>query len=424
MHGRPFERRPLVRIFYGWIIVGVSFCAWAISTGPRQSFAVFLLAFLEDFGWSRGVISGAFSAHMVFYALGGLGVGVMADRWGSRRVMAWGTAAWAVTLLLCSRIQSAWQLYTVYGVLGGLATSGLAYVPNNALLSRWFIRYRGLAAGLSQSGVPLGTAVFVPLAQVAIATIGWRNTYVGFAALVGGLAFPLILLFLRDDPRAMGLRPDGVAAAAPRTARPVPPGPGQDPGLGAALPPGYWIIFGANVLRGMTVNGVLVHQVAYLTDIGYSKMAAASYFSLSALLAVVGGFTAGGLSDRLGRPRTYLATTSFFVIGIASLLGASGAWRGLLVAIFVVASGLATGGVGPVFAALLTDRFHGPRFGFLMGLQNIAYGGGATLGPWVAGVLFDLTGNYAAAFSLFTLSIMTSALIVMLLGRRAARFLG
>jgi len=86
----------------------------------------------------------------------------------------------------------------------------------------------------------------------------------------------------------------------------------------------------------------------------------------------------------------------------------------------VVACGLATGGVGPVFAALLTDRLYGPRFGFLMGLQNIAYGTGATLGPLLAGMLFDLSGNYAAAFLLLMASIMVSATIISLLGRRTA----
>ncbi len=47
-----------VRLVYGWIIVGVTFTAWAISTGPRQAFSISLLAFLEDFGWSRGLASG------------------------------------------------------------------------------------------------------------------------------------------------------------------------------------------------------------------------------------------------------------------------------------------------------------------------------------------------------------------------------
>ncbi len=413
--GQPGGR---VRIFYGWVIVGVAFTAWAISTGPRQTFSIFLLAFIEEFGWSRGLASGAFSVHMTFYALGGLALGILVDRLGPRRVMALGTATWALTLLLCSRIRTVWHLYALFGVLGGVAAGGLAYVPNNAILARWFSRSRGLAAGISQSGVPLGTAVFGPLAQLAIAAVGWRRTYFGFGILVAGTALPLILLFLHDDPREMGLYPDGVR---PADAAPRPSGsPAQQAGAfsGPGFPPGYWTTFSANILRGMTMNALIVHQVAYLVDVGYSKMAAASYFALSSLLAVLGGFAAGAISDRLGRPQTYAGIAGLYVIGIAALLLIRDPSQLALVYAFVVASGMAMGGAGPVFAALLTDRLHGPRFGFLIGLQNIAFGGGATIGPFLAGILFDLSGNYTLAFLLLAGGLISSAAIVLAAARR------
>ncbi|HEY7677501.1 MAG TPA: MFS transporter [Candidatus Methylomirabilis sp.] len=407
-----------MRVFYGWVIVGVAFTAWAISTGPRQAFSILLLAFLEEFGWSRGLASGAFSIHMVFYALGGLGLGILVDRWGPRRVMVAGTATWAVALLLCSRIRSVWQLYAYFGVLGGAATGGLAYVPNNALLSRWFRRYRGLAAGLSQSGVPLGTAVFAPLTQLAIAGIGWRMTYLGFGLLVAGAALPLVFLFLRDDPREMGLLPDGIAPTAPGAGR---AGAAAGPGpafAGPGVPSGYWTIFTANILRGMMVNAVTVHQVAYLVDVGYSKMAAASFFALASLLAVIGGLAAGAVSDRLGRARTYAGIAALYVIGIGCLLLVHDPAQWVPAYAFVIASGLASGGAGPVFAALLTDRLHGPRIGFLIGLQNIAFGGGAAIGPFLAGILFDARGNYTAAFLLLAALILFSAGIILAAGRR------
>lgn len=406
-----------VRIFYGWVIVGVAFAAWAISTGPRQTFSIFLLAFIQEFGWSRALVSGAFSIHMTCYALGGLALGILTDRLGPRRVMALGTAAWALTLLLCSQIQNVWHLYLFFGVLGGVASGGLAYVPNNAILSRWFSRYRGLAAGISQSGVPLGTAVFGPLAQLAIATVGWRGAYVGFGVLVAAVALPLILVFLRDDPRELGLSPDGLPPgdASPSAAPSRPPAAAfSAPGF----PPGYWIVFGANILRGMVMNALLVHQVAYLVDVGYSKMAAASFFALSSFLAVLGGFACGAISDRLGRPRTYAGIAGLYMIGIVALLLVHDPSQLAFVYAFLFASGVATGGAGPVFAALLTDRLHGPRFGFLIGLQNIAYGGGASIGPFLAGALFDVRGNYTMAFLVLAAGIASSAVIVLAVAPR------
>ena len=204
-----------MRIFYGWIIAGVLSLSWGISVGPRQAFPVFLLAFLKEFGTSRTVTAAVFSVHMTFYALGGWAIGVLVDRFGPRRIIAWSTAMWVLTLLACGTVQDLWQLYAIFGVVGGVATSGLAYVPNNALISRWFIRYRGMATGISQAGVPLGMAIFGPLAQLGIAWIGWRWTHIGFGLMVAATALPLIVAFLRDDPGEKGLTPDGIPPDAP-----------------------------------------------------------------------------------------------------------------------------------------------------------------------------------------------------------------
>ena len=404
--------RGHARFFYGWVILGVVAAASAISMGPRSVFPVFLLAFLEEFGWSRAAAAAVFSIHMTFYALGGWVLGILVDRMGPRRVMVWSTGAWCLILLLSSRIQNLWHMYALFGLLGGVATGGLAYVPTNALLSRWFVRYRGLATGFSQTGSPLGIVMFGSLTQLAITALGWRNTYLAFGLLVGVTSLPLILLFLRDTPREMGLDPDGIPATALAAGRSGPRAPGVEVSSGRRLPQGYWTVFCANVLRGVVMNALLVHQVAYLVDVGFTKMAAASYFALSSLLAVMGGFAAGAISDRLGRARAYAGVAALYVIGISSLLLVRGPSQVLLVSVFVVASGLATGGASPVFAALLTDRLQGPQVGFLLGLQNIAYGGGATLGPFLAGALFDRFGNYTLAFALLAASSVVSSFIV------------
>lgn len=406
------SKAPSARLFYGWIIAGVVCLAWAISIGPRQSFSIFLLAFMEDFGWSRSATAAAFSIHMTFYALGGWVLGILMDRLGPRRVIAWSTGAWVLSLVLCSRIQSLWQLYAIFGVLGGIATGGLAYVPTNALLSRWFIRYRGVATGITQAGVPMGTAVFGPLAQLGIAALGWRATHLGFGWLVAAISLPLVLIFLRDDPREMGLAPDGLPPATPNPGRSPAAHPTVGSPVGWRLPRGYWPVFGANILRGMTMYAVLVHQVAYLVDVGYTKMAAASTFSLASIVAVPAGLAAGAISDRLGRTRTYAGIAGLYAIGYASLLLIRDPSESVFLFVFVLASGMATGGGPPVFAAFLTDRLQGARVGFLLGLQNIGFGLGATLGPFLAGALFDLWGSYTVAFLLMAASILVSSLVL------------
>ncbi len=401
------------RIFYGWIVVAAAFSGYGISIGPRQSFSIFLRALLEDFGSGRSLIAGIFSLHILVYGLGGWLLGILLDRVGPRRIIIWSTALWVLTLLACSRITSLWQLYLLYGLVGGVAAGGFSYVANNAIVARWFIRYRGLATGWVQAGVPLGAAVFAPLAQLGIDRVGWRATYALFGVLVAATALPLAIGFLRDDPRELGLQPDGAApepkGQPARNMKPAFTGPG--------MPPGYWPIFVANLLRGMCMYAIIVHQVAYLVDAGFSRLSAATYFSLTFFLAVLGGLLGGAISDRIGRLRTYAGVAALYVTGYLSLLLVTGPAHVLLVALFVIASGLATGGASPVFAAFLTDRLQGPRLGHLLGLQNVGFGIGSMLGPYLAGLAFDRLGSYTLAFLLMAVAIVASSLLASLATR-------
>ena len=410
-------RRP----FYGWIIAGASMLAWGISIGPRQSFSVFLLAFLEEFGWGRSATSAAFSLHMTFYALGGLVLGVVVDRMGPTRVIACSTVLWAAALMLTGGVSSLWQLYLVFGMLGGVGTGGLAYVATNALISRWFKRYRGIATAICHAGVPLGTAIAGPLAQSGITSLGWRWTHVLFGATVAATALPLVVIFFRDDPKKMGLEPDGIAARDTGVTG-APPGAAStadftDPGF----PRGYWAMFVANIFRGMTMYALMVHQVAYLVDVGFGKMAAASYVSVISLVAVPGGLAAGAISDRIGRPKTYAMVALLYVIGFVSLVLVREPGTTALLWTYILASGLATGGVGPVFSAFLTDRFQWPRTGFLLGLQNIGFGVGTTIGPVLAGAMFDWLRSYTLVFLLMAFSMVLSSIIVSATAHRVAQ---
>lgn len=406
------------RVYYGWILAATILVVWAISIGPRQSFSVFLLPLVEEFGASRSAVAATFSVHMAFYALGGWVLGIVLDRVGPKRIILCSTAAWALVLAAASQLTSIWQLYLVYGVLGGACTGGFAYVANNALIARWFIRYRGLASGIAQAGVPLGPALYGPLSQLGVARLGWRTTHLAFGVAIALTAIPLVLAIHRNDPRELGLAPDGLAAGGDRAACPVGLPPGH---AGPGVPRGYWPIFLANFLRGLIMYAILVHQVAYLTDVGFSKMAAASSFSTVSLLGIPGGLAAGAISDRIGRLRAYAGLAVLYAIGYLVLLLVRRPDQGLLLSVSVLALGLAVGGVSPVFASFLTDRLQGPRLGFLLGLQNIAFGVGAALGPYVAAVLFDLRHSYTLAFLLMAAASLGSAVILAATVRRLAR---
>ena len=188
-----------------------------------------------------------------------------------------------------------------------------------------------------------------------------------FGVLVAATALPVVALFLRDDPREMGLHSDGIPGSDSTSGLSKFHTPRTDAASKPGMPSGYWIVFCANLLRGIAVNALLVHQVAYLVDVGYGKMAAASYVSLSSLVAIPCGVAAGTVSDRMGRPRTYAGIASSYVIDILCLLLVRSPVQVTLVYFFVLVSGIAIGGHSPVFAALLIDRLTGPSIRFPLG---------------------------------------------------------
>ncbi len=126
------------------------------------------------------------------------------------------------------------------------------------------------------------------------------------------------------------------------------------------------------------------------------------------------------MSDRLGRVRTYAGIAGLSVIGYICLLLVRSPFQIVGLSAFVLASGMAIGGGPPVFAAFLTDRLQGPRLGYLLGLQNIGFGLGATLGPFLAGALFDLLGSYIVPFILMAASMVISSLVVSAASRSSA----
>ena len=130
------------RIFYGWVIVLVSFLTMVLVMGTRFSFGVFYSSMLAEMGWGRAATAGIFSLSMLVYAAVASGVGAAFDWWGPRRVFPVAVVLLGVGFFLCSRMTTLWQFYLYYGVIVGTGFTALGFVPHVALMARWFDRRR------------------------------------------------------------------------------------------------------------------------------------------------------------------------------------------------------------------------------------------------------------------------------------------
>ena len=206
---------------YAWFIMGQSFATTALVFGVWFSYAVFFVAMLEAFDWSRGGAAMAFSVGNVVQAATSPLVGGLTDRWGPRVVVVGGLGAMAVGLAACSLVQALWHLIVLFGVIVGFGVGLAGQVSHAALLSRWFVKRRGTIIGFAFAGMGLGVKVMGPLSQALMSRLGWRYAFVALGGITALYALS-VLLTLRNQPGDVGQQPYGAGEAAnqPETAPP------------------------------------------------------------------------------------------------------------------------------------------------------------------------------------------------------------
>jgi len=391
--------------YYGWVIVAIGFVTMAIGVSARTSFSLLFVPILDEFGWDRGLVSGAFSFGFLVFAMLSPAVGFLMDRWGPRFVIETGVLLLASGLLLATVITSPWQLYLALGVLVGVGANCTSYTAQSLFLPSWFARRRGLATSITFSGVGVGALVLLPLLQTIIARDGWRSACLTMGILVIVVLVPINLLLWRR-PQDVGLRPDGER-------RPEPPSPLPhkttvvDPawaaiewtlGRAARTARFWWIVVGYFcALFAWYV--VLVHQTKYLVEVGFDPIEAAWALGFVSVIAIPGQIVLGALSDRIGREWTWTAGCAGFAVCYAALIALESGPSQTLLHVMVVAQGLFGYSLAAVMGPIVIEIFEGPRFGVIFGTVNVALIGGGAAGPWVAGILHDLTGSYRLAFA-------------------------
>src|SRR5215471_6557879 len=176
---RPASRGP-------WLTLGGAFAAFTVGAGLMHSYTVFLVAFIEEFRWSRAETSIAYSVSQLVAGASSPLVGALVDRLGPRRLLLLGGSLLVLALLGSAFVSALWQIILLYGIVMTIGANCLGLVVFVPLLSRHFVRRRGLAIALVQSANGFGRAASAPLVQFLISSLGWRPTYLAQAAFTAG----------------------------------------------------------------------------------------------------------------------------------------------------------------------------------------------------------------------------------------------
>jgi MFS family permease len=262
-----------------------------------------------------------------------------------------------------------------------------------SLIPKWFVRKRGLASGLVLSGIGMGTMALAPLCESVIQSVGWRVAFLVLAALILFLVLPITALFHRGSPAEVGQCPEDFEGPAAHQVGCSAKGPAYyaEPtrhwALKEALRTGaFWHTAFVVFCNGVFINMLLVHQVAYLVDAGFSEMRAAS---------ALGG-----------------------ILILVSLRDNTCPW---MLYAFVILYGLGYGSILPVTAGTTGDLFPGNALGRILAVQSVGFGLGGALGPYLAGYIYDLTGTYLLPMSISMLSIVLGIYGIWMAAPRRAR---
>jgi MFS family permease len=403
--------------FYGYIIVGLIFIIQLVMVGANSTSGIFFKPLINEFGWSRALISGAFSFSRIIMGLSGIIMGGLNDRLGPRAVVTICGFLVGAGYLLMSLTNSVWQLYLFYVVILGIGMGGV-FVPQMSTVARWFTRRRNLMTGIVFVGGSLGGLIMPPAANWLIASTGWRNSFL----VMGGVVLVIIVLgaqFLRGTPRQMGQMPYG-----------------ENNGLnereynlnlvaeGLSLKEAIctrhlWVLIIMCFCNMFSLATIMVHIVPHATDLGISATAAANILAALGAGLLTGSFVAGIVAEKIGTRIAFIICLIPMLVVLLLLLPITEAWMiGLLMFVMALGNGGGAALMSPMFAELSGMRSHG----LILGFSSLIGSLGGAFGPFIAGYIFDTRGNYQWAFLICGALIATGLAISILLRPQARPF--
>lgn len=398
-------------------MLGGAFAAFTVSAGIMQSYAVFLVAFIEEFRWSRAETSIAYSVSQLVAGASSPLVGALVDRLGPRRLLLLGGTLLFAGLLGSALISALWQIILLYGIIMTIGANCLGLVVFVPLLSRHFVRHRGMAISIVQSANGFGRAASAPLVQLLISTLGWRETYLAQAAFMAAAVPLLAALF-----RRVGRYPIAAEPAASSLAATAAPLPSPSWTLSEAMrTPHFWLLFAVYLFTGLGSFLVSLHQLAFAVDVGFDRLYAAGVLGTGAFLAIAGTIFTGTLSDYIGREWSAILAYGISILGVVCALSITGPGQGWLLWLHACFFGLTWGARGPAITAKTADLFPGRQLGTILGVITIGSGIGSAAGSWAAGWIFDLSGSYRLAFLLSIAAYLCGCIAFWALRRPPAR---
>ncbi|XP_069134062.1 monocarboxylate transporter 3-like [Argopecten irradians] len=387
---------------YSWLVCASGFVIQVFILGIHHAFGSFFVEFVKEFKVSKSeaawVGSSAYGLSMTFGPI----VGIMLKRWGNRYVMMAGALVCAVSILASSFVVRLSQLFGTFSILFGIGTC-MSTQPTMTIGNDYFEKYLSIAIGLMTAGSSVGTLVMAPLSQCLIDNVGWRNT---FRIFTGTCLFCVVCASfikpLDGDSEKRATPSESVDMSTFRRML-------KELRLWKNRVFIVWTLSITSVMFGFYIP--YVHLVSYAEDIGIPPERGSIFVMLLGASTAIGRIGFGKIIQLGVLNRIHMHQVSMVITGTGvMLLPMIKSFAGIVVYVIIV--GLVDG-CYVVLLPVLTTALMGPEntviaWCFLVGTSSITF----TLGPPVAGALYDLLGSYDVAFHCAGIPVICGAVIL------------
>lgn len=381
-------------IFRFPLLVWLGIGTLIISLGIRQSFGIFMTPISEFFGTGREFFSLTIALQNLMFGVFQPFVGMIADRFGAKRVVIAGSAVYALGLYLSTVTQQSATLYWSLGVLIGLGLSSTSYVIILGAIAKVVpAKHTTKAFGLTTAAGSFGMFAVIPGAQALLTAFNWQGALQVFAMSCALMA--AFFAFARE------VKLQATATAVNQTMKEA---------LSEALHhKGYWLIHAGFFVCGFHVAFIATHLPSYLVDKSLNTQTAAMALAYVGIFNMFGSYFWGMMGDRFNKRHVMCVLYVLRTISLSTfmLLPVSE----FSAVMFGASIGFCWLGTVPLTSGLVRQIFGSQYMSTLYGLVFLTHQVGSFLGAWAGGRIFDATGSYDTVWMATIVMALISALL-------------
>lgn len=366
--------KPLIYMLIGSAII------LALSLGVRHGFGLYLVPMSDEFGWGHNVFSLAIAMQNLIWGAAQPFTGALADKYGSKIVVAVGGVLYTIGLLLMAVSSAGWLLNLSVGLILGLALSATSFSVLLSAVGRAAPpEKRSLAMGIASAAGSFGQFIMLPSTLLLLQNFGWSAALVVSAILI---AMIVPLAWMLKAP----------AFVVPNASTNQVQLSFKDILVIAKNHKPFWFLSLGFLVCGFQVVFIGIHLPGYLIDHGFNATTGTIFLALVGLFNIVGTYTAGWLGGKYSKPKLLMGLYGLRGIAIIAFLMLP--LSTVTVYSFGVVMGLLWLSTVPLTNGIVANMFGIKYLSMLSGIVFFTHQVGSFFGGWLGGVNHDVTGNY------------------------------